>query len=200
MRKDEQESFLGYLLFFVLYILILFAILRIVFKIAKWAAPGFWNCMVKPKPAAYDMVRGMAGVVLVYGIAVYVRPEMLNSISIGFAAAVLSFIAAKFAGYRIWTRKKRKLQVEYAAMDGQGVRIVEISRLPGSVSNAVRLELKQKGINRVVKEAQKVPWADRLVIASAAPGAGKRHAAKVAERERISPNVEFFPKERGRLL
>lgn len=199
MRKDEQDSLFGYLLFFVLYILILFALFRLVFKVAKWSAPGFWNCIVKPKPAVYDMIRGVVGVTLVYAIAVFAWPEMLNSISIGFGAAFLTFIASKIVGYRIWARKKRSLQqMEYASVDGQEMQLVHVNRLSGVVSPALSREMKQAGINHVVKAARKVPWADQLIIASTFPGAGIRHAAKAAGEERISSYTEYFPR-RGRL-
>lgn len=200
MSSREQEMwsaglFLGTFALLFLYWKILSLIAKGMFLFLRWAwrkNPGLCNCI------ATGVVFGIGSYYLMWRFGFEAQwPKGAPWI-----ALTIGTLAIGGALY-LW-RRMRKLkvpvnriqpQMEYLAVETNGQRAVQISNLRGSASSAIKQELRGQGLDRLVREARKVPWADQVILASATPiqpvqGVAVREN-RLFQRPRVKSKLQF---------
>jgi hypothetical protein len=85
--------------------------------------------------------------------------------------------------------------IEYNAVEAPGQKIVRIRNLRGNTSPALHAELKRQGLDGLMREAKKVPWADQVILASATPVQPIQRMAvgenRIHQRPRVKSKLRF---------
>lgn len=90
---------------------------------------------------------------------------------------------------------RKPAQIEYNAIEVPGQKVVQVRNLRGSTSPALNAELKRQGLDRLVREARKVPWADQVMLASEMPVQPIQRMAvgekRLHQRSRVKSKLRF---------
>lgn len=178
MNKNEQESLLYTLGFFSILALIFIWALQAAIKILFWAF-RFWHTY---PDFCYSTLFGYIAMLTSRHAILKseVTAQWLQSIpwlplSIGIVVTGLSLYGLrKMRAFHMQRQAKRHIsvqnaQAEYYSAEIGGGKVVEVKNLQGCVSPVVNAELKKTGLSKVVREAKKVSWANRIILAKEQP-------------------------------
>jgi len=181
MRSDEAESMIFATFFFMVIGLMFVAAFRIaegLVKLLIWGTPRLIRTWKRHPDACNSVLSGTIVAITCWYASRYnehtaewfqLMPWLLALIAV-IAAATTMLMLNKIKSVRF---QKAENQTEFFSLDGNGSKIVEVKHLKGVVSPAVNAELRSTGLNRVIREAKKVSWADRIILASNPPRYGK---------------------------